>query len=180
MKKAFELGVNFFDTAEVYSGGNAEVVMGKAVKDLKWDRSEVVLMTKIFFGTNTFKSPNARGLSRKHIIEGVDASLKRADLTYWDVVLCHRPDTSVPMEEIVRAYNELISRGKIFYWGTSEWSAQQIQEAITISEKLGLVARKCYAQESFYANLYLPLTRSFKLSLFFSHRGSATISYAAS
>lgn len=110
MKLAFENGITTFDTAEVYAQGKCEVSMGKAVHDLNWRRSDVVLITKIFFGTGG-KDPNARGLSRKHIIEGTDASLKRAGLDYWDMVMAHRPDLSVPMVEIVKAFNQLIQQG---------------------------------------------------------------------
>lgn len=113
--------------------------MGQAIKDLGWPRDEVVVATKIFFGTGG-KSPNARGLSRKHIIEGLKASLDRLQLDYVDVVHAHRADATVPMEEIVRAFTYVIEKGWAFYWGTSEWSAQQIQEAVTVAERFKLIA----------------------------------------
>ncbi|PWN97278.1 putative potassium channel beta subunit protein [Tilletiopsis washingtonensis] len=143
LDQAFKAGINTFDTAETYSGGLAEIAVGKAIKNLKWRRSDVVLITKIFFGTATSKEPNARGLSRKHIIEGTNDSLERAGLTYWDAVFAHRPDPTVPMHEIVRAFNHLIDQGKAFYWGTSEWSAQQIEEAHGVAHQLGLIAPIC-------------------------------------
>ncbi|KAK0566389.1 hypothetical protein OC861_003255 [Tilletia horrida] len=139
LKVAFENGINTFDTAEVYSGGKSEIAMGEAIKNLGWKRSEYVLITKIFFGTGG-KDPNAKGLSRKHIVEGLDASLKRLQLDYVDVVKAHRPDVSVPMEETVRAFNHVINQGKAHYWGTSEWSAVQILEAHAVADKLGLIA----------------------------------------
>ncbi|PWN46312.1 putative potassium channel beta subunit protein [Ceraceosorus guamensis] len=138
LKVAFENGISTFDTAEVYSGGECEIAMGQAVKELGWRRSDVVLITKIFFGTGS-KDPNGRGLSRKHLVEGTDASLERAGLKYWDVIMAHRPDVSVPMHEIVRGFNHLIDTGRCFYWGTSEWTAQQIEEAHGVADKLGLI-----------------------------------------
>ncbi|KAE8231059.1 hypothetical protein CF326_g3932 [Tilletia indica] len=138
LKLAFEHGVNTFDTAEVYSSGKCEIAMGQAIKNLGWDRTDVVIITKIFFGTGS-KSPNGRGLSRKHIVEGLDASLKRLQMDYVDVVKAHRPDVSTPMHEVVRAFNHVIDQGKAHYWGTSEWSAFQIQEAHDIADKLNLI-----------------------------------------
>lgn len=138
MKLAFENGINTFDTAEVYSAGQCEVDMGKAIRDLNLRRSDLVLITKVFFGTGG-KDPNARGLSRKHIIEAATASLERSGLSYWDVIMAHRPDPTVPMDEIVRGFNRLIESDKCFYWGTSEWSAQQIEEAHSVANRLNLI-----------------------------------------
>ncbi|CAG8753993.1 12985_t:CDS:2, partial [Racocetra fulgida] len=109
-----------------YDGGKSEIDMGNAIKKLGWKRSNFVISTKIFWGG---KSPNDRGLSRKHIIEGLNASLKRLELDYVDIVYAHRPDPDTPMAELVRAFNYLINQGKAFYWGTSEWAAHQIVEA---------------------------------------------------
>ncbi|CAA19066.1 potassium channel, beta subunit, aldo-keto reductase [Schizosaccharomyces pombe] len=139
LKQAWDLGINTFDTAEIYSNGNSETVMGKAIKELGWDRSEYVITTKVFFGAGT-KLPNTTGLSRKHIIEGLNASLKRLGLPYVDVIMAHRPDPSVPMEEVVRAFTQLIQDGKAFYWGTSEWSAFEIEHAHHIATKYNLIA----------------------------------------
>ncbi|SPC61611.1 probable potassium channel beta subunit protein [Ustilago sp. UG-2017b] len=138
MKLAFENGINTFDTAEVYSAGQCEVDMGKAIRDLNLRRSDLVLISKLFFGTGS-KDPNGKGLSRKHLIEAANASLERAGLPYWDVLMAHRPDPTVPMEEIVRGFNRLIESDKCFYWGTSEWSAQQIEEAHAVANRLNLI-----------------------------------------
>ncbi|GAB4844098.1 ATP-sensitive inward rectifier potassium channel 1 [Ancistrocladus abbreviatus] len=129
-------GVNFFDNAEVYANGRAEEIMGQAIRELGWKRSDIVVSTKIFWGG---PGPNDKGLSRKHIVEGTKASLKRLDMDYVDVIFCHRPDSSTPIEETVRAMNYVIDKGWAFYWGTSEWSAQQITEAWGIAERLDLV-----------------------------------------
>ena len=110
--------------------------MGVAIRKFGWKRSDLVISTKIFWGG---KGPNDRGLSRKHIIEGTDASLKRLQLDYVDLLYAHRPDPDTPMEEIVRAFNHVINQGKAFYWGTSEWSAQQITEAHAVSSRLNLI-----------------------------------------
>ena len=121
-----DVGVNFFDNAEVYTNGRAEEIMGQAIRDLGWRHADVVISTKLFWGG---QGPNDKGLSRKHIVEGLKGSLKRLDMDYVDVVYCHRPDASTPIEETVRAMNWVIDQGWVFYWGTSEWSAQQITEA---------------------------------------------------
>lgn len=111
--------------------------MGAVFKKNGWKRSDLVVSTKIFWGG---KGPNDRGLSRKHIIEGLTGSLKRLQLEYVDVVFAHRPDPDTPTEEIVRAFNYLIEKGMAFYWGTSEWPAHKITEAYGIAQKLGLIA----------------------------------------
>lgn len=136
LAKCRELGMNFFDNAEVYAGGKAEEMMGKAIKDLGWKRTDLVLSTKIFWGG---LGPNDRGLSRKHIVEGVKSSVKRLDCDYVDLVFAHRPDNSTPIEETVRAMNWVIDNGYAFYWGTSEWSAQQITEAWECARRLDLI-----------------------------------------
>lgn len=137
MRAAYEAGVNFFDNAEVYAAGQSETIMGEAFKKAGWKRSDLVVSTKIFWGGS---GPNDRGLSRKHILEGTDAALKRLQLDYVDLIFCHRPDIHTPIEETVRAMTHLINQGKAFYWGTSEWSAQQLQEAITIAQREHLIA----------------------------------------
>ncbi|KAG1361425.1 putative voltage-gated potassium channel subunit beta [Cocos nucifera] len=129
-------GVNFFDNAEVYANGRAEEIMGQAIRELGWRRSDLVVSTKIFWGG---PGPNDKGLSRKHIVEGTRASLRRLDMEYVDVLYCHRPDAATPIEETVRAINHVIDRGWAFYWGTSEWSAQQITEAWAVANRLDLV-----------------------------------------
>ena len=148
MKIAYDHGCNFFDNAEVYAAGKAEVVMGKVLKRMfeqdGIQRSDLVISTKIFWGTPYYhpqaNKANLKGLSRKHIIEGMRGSLKRLDLEYVDVVFAHRPDPSTPMEEIVRAFNWVIDHGYAFYWGTSEWSSEQIRHAYEVAEKLNLIA----------------------------------------
>ena len=120
MKAAYEAGVNFFDNAEVYADGNAEIVMGEVVKKAGWKRSDLVIATKIFWGGD---GPNDRGLSRKHILEGTDASLRRLQMDYVDLIFCHRPDMHTPIEETVWAMNHIVNQGKAIYWGTSMWSA---------------------------------------------------------
>ncbi len=136
METAYEAGVNFFDNAEAYAGGEAEKLMGTVIKRAGWKRSDLVISTKIYWGG---QGPNDRGLSRKHIIEGIDASLARLDLDYVDLVFAHRSDFHTPMEETVRAFNHIIDQGKAFYWGTSEWSAQEIMEAYAIARREHLI-----------------------------------------
>ncbi len=136
MKLAYDAGVNFFDNAESYSRGNAETVMGKAIKKAGWKRSDLVISTKLFWGGN---KPNQTGLSRKHIIEGARASLERLQLDYVDLIFCHRPDIYTPIEETVRAMNFLIDQGLVFYWGTSEWTADQIMQAYSIARQFDLI-----------------------------------------
>ncbi|EEY14173.1 hypothetical protein D7B24_004387 [Verticillium nonalfalfae] len=140
MKAAYDCGVNFFDTAEGYAEGESEKVMGEAIKKYGWKRNDLVISTKIYwggaFGDNVV---NNKGLSRKHIIEGLDASLARLDLPYVDLVYAHRPDRHTPMEETVRAFNHVINEGKALYWGTSEWSADEIAQAWRYADKLNLI-----------------------------------------
>jgi voltage-dependent potassium channel beta subunit len=136
MSAAFEAGVNFFDNAEVYADGKAETVMGEVVKKAGWSRSDLVIATKIFWGGD---GPNDRGLSRKHLLEGVDASLSRLAMDYVDLIFCHRPDMHTPIEETVWAMNHIINQGKAFYWGTSMWSAQQIMEAYAFARREHLI-----------------------------------------
>lgn len=147
MKAAFDAGINFFDTAEGYAGGEAEKVLGEAIKRYGWKQNDLVISTKLNWGQaqalNPAKPLNNNGLSRKHIIEGMNASLQRLDLPYVDVVFAHRPDRHTPMEEIVRGFDFLINSGKAFYWGTSEWTASEISDAWRIADKLGLIGPVC-------------------------------------
>lgn len=128
-----------FDNAEVYAHGESERIMGQALHELGLPRSDIVLSTKVFFGAVKDPRPTAKGLSRKHIIEGVKASLERLRVDHVDVVFAHRPDPSVPMEEVVRAFNWVIDKGWAFYWGTSEWPASSIAEAHVVAAQLGLI-----------------------------------------
>lgn len=139
MGMAYENGINFFDNAEIYSRGEAEIVMGKVLKSKKWDRTSYVVSSKVYFGDGR-KLPNQTGLSRKHIMEGCEASLKRMQLDYLDLYFCHRPDKNTPIEETVFAMNALIQQGRILYWGTSEWSASELMEAYLVAEKNHLIA----------------------------------------
>ncbi|MEJ2300842.1 MAG: aldo/keto reductase [Anaerolineales bacterium] len=136
MTAAYEAGVNFFDNAEAYASGNAEIVMGKVIEKAGWKRSDLVISTKIFWGGD---GPNQSGLSRKHLVEGLKASLERLQTDYVDLLFCHRPDIYTPIEETVWAMNHLIDRGMAFYWGTSEWTAQQIMEAYGIARREHLI-----------------------------------------
>ncbi len=131
IEAALEAGINFFDTADVYAGGAAETVLGKTLK--AYHRADLVIATKLFFPMS--ESVNNRGLSRKHIMESVHASLKRLDTDYIDLYQCHRFDESTPLEETVRAMDDLVRAGKILYWGVSQWTAQQIIDMMKIVEQ---------------------------------------------
>ncbi|MFU8860334.1 MAG: potassium channel beta subunit family protein [Cyclonatronaceae bacterium] len=126
MKTAYDAGVNFFDNAEAYESGKSETIMGKVLQKAGWKRSDLVLSTKIFWGGD---GPNDKGISFKHIKEGTEASLKRMQTGYVDLLFCHRPDLYTPVEETVWAMDQMIREGKALYWGTSEWSAEQIRKA---------------------------------------------------
>ena len=135
MSAAYDAGVNFFDNAEAYAGGQAELIMGKALKELGWPRKDYLISTKIFWGGD---GPNDRGLSYKHIVEGVNHSLERLQLEYVDLVFAHRPDPETPIEETVFAFNQVIREGKAFYWGTSEWSAAEIMRETDFARRNSL------------------------------------------
>jgi len=140
MKAAYDVGMNFFDCAEGYAGGESEKVMGEAIKKFGWKRNDIVVSTKIYWGGANGDNPvNNGGLSRKHIIEGVDASLARLGLDYVDLIYAHRPDRNTPIEETVRAFNHIINTGKAFYWGTSMWDADEIATAWRFADRLGLI-----------------------------------------
>ncbi|PVD36987.1 hypothetical protein C0Q70_03980 [Pomacea canaliculata] len=120
---AYESGINFFDTAEVYAAGKAEIVLGKILKKKNWRRSSYVVSTKIFWGG---KAETERGLSRKHIIEGLKGSLERLQLDYVDIIFANKSDNHTPMEEVVRAFTHVINMGWAMYWGTSRWTPMEI------------------------------------------------------
>lgn len=130
VQRAFDLGVNLFDTADVYERGRAEEVLGAALKNLP--RSWVVIATKAYFPMSG--RPNDRGLSRKHLFESVEASLRRLDTDYIDLHQCHRPDPETPIEETVCAYEDLVRQGKLLYWGVSEWRAAHVVDACRIAD----------------------------------------------
>jgi voltage-dependent potassium channel beta subunit len=136
MRVAYDHGVNFFDNAEAYAGGQSETMMGEIIRQEGWDRSDLVVSTKIFWGGD---GPNDQGLSRKHVVEGTRAALERLQMEYVDLVYCHRPDVETPIEETVRAMSYLVDSGYAFYWGTSEWSAQEIRHAYEIARREHLV-----------------------------------------
>jgi voltage-dependent potassium channel beta subunit len=136
MQEAYRAGINFFDNAEVYAKGQAETMMGSIIKKAGWTRSDLVLSTKIFWGGD---GPNDKGLSMKHIVEGTDKALRRLQTDYVDLIFCHRPDPATPILETVRAMTRLINQGKAFYWGTSEWSADQITAACHIARREHLI-----------------------------------------
>jgi len=136
MTVAYDSGVNFFDNAEAYANGKAEMVMGRILKRRGWGRDTFLVSSKVFWGGDL---PNQEGLSRKHVIEACHAALRRLGVDYLDLYLCHRPDPNTPIEETVRAMSDLVAQGKVLYWGTSEWSARQIGEAHRIARALRLV-----------------------------------------
>lgn len=135
MKLAYDNGVNFFDNAEAYASGKSEIVMGNILKKMGWQRSTYVVSSKVYWGG---KLPNQVGLSRKHVFEACHNSLKRMQVDYFDLYFCHRPDKNTPIEETVRVMHDLITQGKILYWGTSEWSAQEITEAYAVARQYNL------------------------------------------
>jgi voltage-dependent potassium channel beta subunit len=166
MAAAFDAGVNFFDNAEVYASGQSETVMGEALKALNWPRLNYIVSTKFFWGLHKDgpAANNKDTLNRKYLSQAIDGSLKRLGLDFIDLVYCHRPDPYTPIEETVWAMSDMITRGKALYWGTSEWSAQEIQSAWDIADKhhlhkpvmeqpqYNLFHRKRVEQE--YARLY--------------------------
>jgi voltage-dependent potassium channel beta subunit len=166
MIKAYDAGVNFFDNAEVYADGKSEIVMGNILNKLKWDRSTYLVSSKVFWGG---KLPNQKGLMRKHVMEACHAALKRLQVDYLDLFFCHRPDVYTPIEETVWSMHNLIQQGKILYWGTSEWSAQQITEAHYVAERYKLIGPtmeqpqyNMFYREKMDKN-YLPLFQNFGL-----------------
>jgi len=132
LKIAYDSGVNFFDNAEAYASGEAEVIMGEALKTLGFTRDTYCVSSKAFWGGQL---PTQRGLSAKHLMDACNAALQRLQVDYLDLFFCHRPDPETPIEETVRAMHALVIQGKIIYWGTSEWEAAQIEEAYQIAEK---------------------------------------------
>lgn len=136
MTVAYDAGVNFFDNAEAYADGKAEIMMGDILKRQGWPRDTFVVSSKVFWGGDL---PNQEGLSRKHVFEACHAALRRLQVDYLDLYFCHRPDPNTPIEETVRAMTDLIRQGKVLYWGTSEWSADSIMQAYRIAREQFLV-----------------------------------------
>lgn len=138
MHYAYDNGVNFFDNAEIYARGKSEKVMGKILNKSGWSRDSFIVSSKVFFGTGG-QGPTQKGLNRKHVFEACHQAIKRLQVEYLDLYLCHRPDKSTPIEETVWAMHQLIMQGKILYWGTSEWSAQEIMEAHLFAKQNHLI-----------------------------------------
>ena len=146
IKRCFEVGINYFDTAESYGSGAHEKLLGRALKESGKLRSDYVVSTKLFISDWSFTMPNRTGLSRKHLMEGVKNSLERLQLDYVDILFCHRPDSTTPMEEVVLAFKDIFAKGLCFYWATSEWSASEIAHAYWLCEKYGVpkpIAEQC-------------------------------------
>lgn len=133
MAVARDYGVNFFDNAEVYARGESERIMGEALQQLQWPRDSYIVSSKVFWGAVDDPLPTQEGLSRKHVTEACHQALKRLQVDYLDLYFCHRPDYETPIEETVRAMTDLVRQGKIFYWGTSEWTARQLTEAYEVA-----------------------------------------------
>ena len=138
MHYAYDQGVNFFDNAEIYARGKSELVMGKILKNSGWTRDSYIVSSKVFFGTGG-QGPTQKGLNRKHVVEACHQALERLQVDYLDLYFCHRPDKSTPIEETVWSMHQLIMQGKILYWGTSEWSAQEIMEAHMFAKQNHLI-----------------------------------------
>lgn len=141
MVKAYDNGVNFFDNAEVYADGKSEALMGEILSDLKWSRDSYLVSSKAYFGIRGLKDskPTQKGNTRKHLTEACHQALQRLRVDYLDLYYCHRPDKQTPMEETVWTMHNLIQQGKILYWGTSEWSAQEIMEAHMVARQYNLI-----------------------------------------
>ncbi len=139
MAAAYDRGCNFFDNAEAYARGRAETIMGEALQKSGWHRDSYIVSSKVFGGSLENPSPIQRGLSRKHVYEACYQAIERLQCEYLDLYFCHRPDAEVPIEETVRAMTELIERGDVLYWGTSEWSAQELMEAYAVARQYDLI-----------------------------------------
>ena len=138
MHYAYNEGVNFFDNAEIYARGQSELVMGNILKKSNWSRDSFIVSSKVFFGSGG-QLPTQKGLNRKHVFEACHQALNRLQVDYLDLYFCHRPDKSTPIEETVWSMHNLITQGKILYWGTSEWSAQEIMEAHMFAKQNHLI-----------------------------------------
>src|SRR5271154_4288914 len=136
MKTAYDQGINFFDNAEAYAGGRSETVMGNILRKMAWSHETFLVSSKVFWGGTI---PNQEGLSRKHVMEACHNALRRLQVEYLDLFFCHRPDPNTPIEETVRAMSDLVHQGKVLYWGTSEWSAQEITQAHAVARECHLV-----------------------------------------
>jgi len=172
---AYKAGINFFDCAEIYGAdrfrfGYVEELFGNSFKKLGAEREDVVLTTKFIMGGTT---PNKVGLSYKHLLEGIDASLKRMQLDYVDVVFAHRDDLDTPMEEIVRGFNQIIENGQAYYWATSEWPADRVMEAFAVCDRLGMI--RPIADQCEYNMLTRKKMESEFVNLFEKHNYGTTV-----
>lgn len=137
---AYDAGCNYFDNAEVYGNGQSEVLMGEALKKAAWSRDSYIVSSKVMHGSyGEHAKPTQLGLSRKHVFEACHQAMKRLQVDYLDLYFCHRPDPEVPIEETVRVMTDLIQRGDVLYWGTSEWSAASIMEAYSVARQYNLI-----------------------------------------
>jgi voltage-dependent potassium channel beta subunit len=139
MVAAYDAGVNFFDNAEVYAHGQSEIIMGQVLARTKWPRDSYIVSSKVMFGAVEDPLPTQQGLNRKHLFEACNQALERLQVDYLDLYFCHRPDPETPIEETVWAMTNLIQQGKVLYWGTSEWSAQQLMEAYSVARQYNLI-----------------------------------------
>ena len=139
MTYCYDNGVNFFDNAEAYAHGEAETIMGEVFKRTGWRRDSYIVSSKVFGGAIPNPGPTQRGLSRKHIFDACYQAMERLQVDYLDLYFCHRPDREVPMEETVRAMTDLINQGKVMYWGTSEFTAQELMEAHSVARQYNLI-----------------------------------------
>jgi len=174
LSRAYKAGINFFDCAEAYGRqtrfGYVEELLGNSLKTLKADREDLVITTKLCFGGTT---PNKRGLSRKHLKEGAENSLKRLQLDYVDVIFAHRDDPDVPMEEICRGFNQIIEDGQAFYWATSEWCVERIMEAFGVCDRLGLM--RPIAEQCEYSMLHREKMEKEYVNIFEKHNYGSTV-----
>lgn len=172
MQAAWEAGVNFFDNAEVYAGGKSEEIMGRTVRELGWPRESFVISTKLYWGLR--EGPNTKNtLNRKYLMHAIDGSLERLGLDFVDLLFCHRPDPDTPVEETVWAMSDIVAAGKAHYWGTSEWSADAIEEAYEIAERYSL--RKPVMEQPQYNLLWRDRVEHEYASLFEKRGMGATV-----
>ena len=152
LQVAADAGINFFDNAEVYAGGRSEEIMGEVIRELGWKRHEYVISTKLFWGINGDMVNMQNTLNRKYLMQAIDGSLERLGLDFVDLVFAHRPDPNTPIEETVYAFSDMIEQGKALYWGTSEWSADEIRAAWEIADRRNL--RKPVMEQPQYSLLH--------------------------
>lgn len=173
MVAAYDAGVNFFDNAEAYANGASETIMGEVLRQTAWPRDSYIVSSKVMFGSVAHPRPTQRGLSHKHVVEACHQALRRLNVDYLDLYFCHRPDPATPIEETVRAMDTLVRQGKVFYWGTSEWSATQIEDAYRIAKAHQLTPPTMEQPE--YSLLHRARVDSEYIPLFHAHGLGTTI-----